>query len=222
MEDYIDNKLLPKLTKLLCEELNANKEALKGLVWHIHEANTDRDFSDLSKTLLEDIFKKHNIKKGLTLEINTPDLNLIFSLEGNPPVKRKIELKSTKSPDGTLQGSTIRNLDVNIWTIFCRRDIPKDEIEVRYGRYWRGMESSSHDLFQDRTPRPRLKFSKFQDQTEQPIMEKKTARSSLGKRYAESAINRILEGPKRHSWQDDLVKEIIIIVLEDPDKFKDI
>ena len=220
MEDYIDNKLLPKMTKILCGELNAHKEVLKGIEWHIHEANTDRDFSNLSKKLCENIFKKHNIHKGLTIEINTPDLNLIFRLEGRT-VERKIELKSTMSSNGILPGSMIMSLDPNIWTIICRRDIPNDDIEVRYGRYYLGMNVSSHEKFQDRSPRPTLNFFQFQDQTEQPNMKKTTLSSSFWKTYANSAITRILE-PQNHSWQDDLVKEIIRIVLEDPDKFRDI
>ncbi len=48
MEDYIDNKLLPKMTKNLCGELNAHKEDLKASEWHINEANTDRDFCNQS------------------------------------------------------------------------------------------------------------------------------------------------------------------------------
>ena len=113
------------------------------------------------------------------------------------------------------------SLDPNMWTIICRRDIPNDDIEVRYGRYYLGMNVSSHEKFQDRSPRPTLNFFQFQDQTEQPIMEKTTLSSSFWKTYANSAITRILE-PQNHSWQDDLVKEIIRIVLEDPDKFRDI
>ena len=79
----------------------------------------------------------------------------------------------------------------------------------------------NHEKFQDRSPRPTLNFFQFQVQTEQPIMEKKTTSSSFWKTYANSAITRILE-PQNHSWQDDLVKEIIRIVLENPNKFRDI
>jgi hypothetical protein len=38
------------------------------------------------------------------------------------------------------------------------------------------------------------------------------------KAYAKSAINRVLN-PKNHSWQDDLVKEIIREIIKDPKKF---
>ena len=46
--------------------------------------------------------------------------------------------------------------------------------------------------------------------------------TAFWKSYAESALTRVLD-PQQHSWQDDLVKEIIKIVLNNPkrfDKFK--
>ena len=113
------------------------------------------------------------------------------------------------------------SLDPNIWTIICKRDQDSNSYEIRYGRYYLGMDISSHEKFQDRSPRPSLNFYNYQKFNEKPILEKDSISSTFWKSYADSAITRILD-PKNHSWQDDLVKEIIKIVLKNPEKFKHI
>jgi hypothetical protein len=115
----------------------------------------------------------------------------------------------------------IKSLDPNIWTIMCCRADKKDKIEVRYGRYFIGMEISVYEKFQDRSPRPSLNFNKFQKYDEKPKIAITTMSKSFWTDYAKSAVKRVLE-PQQYSWQDDLVKEIIKIVLKDPKKFKDI
>ena len=115
----------------------------------------------------------------------------------------------------------IKSLDPNIWTIMCCRADLRDKIEVRYGRYFIGMEISVYEKFQDRSPRPSLNFNKFQKYNEKPKIALTTMSKSFWKDYAKSAIKRVLE-PQQYSWQDDLVKEIIKIVLKDPKKFEDI
>ena len=116
----------------------------------------------------------------------------------------------------------IKSLDPNTWTIMCCRAYNnRDKIEVRYGRYFIGMDVSEYEKFQERSPRPFLNFKKFQKHNEKPKTTTSSISNSWWKDYAKASIKRVLH-PKQKSWQDDLVKEIIKIVLKDPKKFKDI
>ena len=80
---------------------------------------------------------------------------------------------------------------------------------------------TSHDRFQDRSPRPTLIFDNFQNSNEEPITERKKKDSFFYKHYAQCAINRILN-PKSKSWQDDIILEVIKEVKKNPDRFRDI
>lgn len=218
--DLIEKKLLPNLVKQTCQKLNKNKKELKNLNWHSGESNTDLDFSNLSRSYCEQSFNEFKESKQIELEISIPDLNLTFKDSKNKNYKTKIELKSTKSVNGKIPGSTVMNLDPNVWTIMCYRS-DNNKTEVRYGRYYLGMDISEDEKFQDRSPRPSLNFFKFQKYTEDPNMKKVTKDESFWKKYATSAIRRVLK-PTNHSWQDDLIKEIIKEVLKNPNKFKNI
>ena len=91
-----------------------------------------------------------------------PDINCIFSKNGKTikVQKNKIELKSSKSH--VMPGSTIGKLDINQPLIYCYRPINADALyEIRYGQYHTAMGESDIDLFQDRTPRPQLNFTKL-------------------------------------------------------------
>ena len=112
-------------------------------------------------------------------------------------------------------------IDPNIWTIFCKRDPKKNTFEIRYGRYFNGMSFSRYEKFQERSPRPSLSFNKFQKFDEEPNIAKTKSISNFWERYAESAIERVLN-PLNHSWQDDLVKAIVKKVIKNPDLFKNI
>ena len=85
----------------------------------------------------------NNINK-LKLQIGIPDLKLKFQYK-KKIINKKIELKSTKSINSKIPGSMIKSLDPNIWTIMCCRADKKDKIEVRYGRYFIGMEISDYE-----------------------------------------------------------------------------
>ena len=220
IKQKIEDEILPKLTQETCKLLNLKKKELSELSWQSGESNTDTDFSNLSKECCIIAFKNINQIKELDLEISIPDLKLKFKYK-KKIINKKIELKSTKSINSKIPGSMIKSLDPNIWTIMCCRADRKDKIEVRYGRYFIGMEISVYEKFQDRSPRPSLNFNKFQKYNEKPKIAVTTMSKSFWKDYAKSAIKRVLE-PQQYSWQDDLVKEIIKIALKDPKKFKDI
>jgi hypothetical protein len=216
----IENFILPKLTQETCKLLNTKKNELLKLNWQTGESNTDIDFSNLSKKCCEIAFSNINDINELKLKISVPDLKLEFIYNKNTYYK-KIELKSTKSINSKIPGSMIKSLDPNTWTIMCYRAQKENEVEVRYGRYFIGMEVSPFEKFQDRSPRPSLNFIKFQKYNETPKISTTSISKNFWKDYAKAAIKRILE-PQQHSWQDDLVKEIIKLVLKNPNKFKDI
>lgn len=215
--DEID-RILPIIVKITARKLSQSTQELSTLNWHKGESNIDVEFSELAKNKCIEAFDEINSNKSLILSIEIPDLLLTFRRE-DETFLRKIELKSTKSTDRSVPGSMIMSLDPNMWTIFCLR--LKNGFEVKYGRYYLGMSRGTHDLFQDRSPRPRLKFDNYQSVDEEPNLIKKTVDESFYKHYAQTAVNRILN-PRTHSWQDNLVKEIIKIVLKKPDVFKDI
>tara|TARA_Y100001970_G_C14186451_1_gene832886 strand:+ start:121 stop:783 length:663 start_codon:yes stop_codon:yes gene_type:complete len=211
--------LMPKITKLTASKINDSQYQLSQISWHTGESNTDLGFSELAKEKCIESFNEININKELSLTVDVPDLLLTFK-RGNIHTNFKIELKSTKSNDGSVPGSMIKSLDPNMWTIFCFRK--GSEFQVRYGRYYLGMSKGTHDLFQDRSPRPRLHFENYQSVQEEPNLTETTVDKSFYKHYAKSAVNRVLDPKGRHSWQDDLTKEIIKIAITDQEKFKDI
>lgn len=215
---YIEN-LMPKLTQKTCQLIQNREAKLNSIQWHIGESNVDKEFSEFAKICCEDAFSDCNIRSKLKIQIEIPDLLLTF-LEGDTKVFRKIELKSTKSRDRSVPGSTILNLDPNIWTIFCLRTT--SGFELKYGRYHLGIEKGTHDLLQDRSPRPRLIFDNFQDPNEEPNKIKKSNDKFFYKHYAATAIERILNPKGRKSWQDDLIEEIVREVKRNPNRFKDI
>ena len=219
-EDFLENSFLPELCWETCKKLDSASEELSNISWHSGESNTDMPFSNLAKKYCLVAFSEINKDKGLKIEISVPDLNIKFEHNGKI-YNKKIELKSSKTTD-SIPGSTIRSLDPNIWTIFCFRDETNKKYEVRYGRYFKGLLPSKYEKFQDRSPRPSLNFKNFQKSSEKPDTKKTDDfTNNFWKHYALCAINRVLE-PQSHSWQDDMVKEIIKLVLKDPKKFKDI
>lgn len=221
IEQRIEEDILPLLTQETCRLLNNEQEALSEISWTSNEANLDKDFSELAKKCCETAFSKIVQVNALELEVNTPDLELTFRARDRV-IQKKIELKSTKSLRGVSLGSTILGLNPNMWTIFCLRHPNSEWFKVRYGRYHLGIEFSDSEKFQDRSPRPRIDFFKYQIPEEAP----KSEASTLGEEdiwgmYAKCAINRI-ENPSSYSWQDSLVKEIIRMVVRNPERFKNI
>ena len=214
-DKYIEEKILPELTFSTSRLLSSAHEELNLLKWTDLESNIDRDFSNLAKKYCLKAFENFKIKYKIKLSISVPDLILDFFIEGKS-YSKKIELKSTKSTSGRLRGSMIKSLDPNVWTIICKRN--GDKFSIRCGRYYLGMEFSTHEKFQDRSPRPSLNFNRFQKFDEKPITTLTNKSNAFWKSYALSALTRVLD-PKQHSWQDDLVKEIIKIVLNNPGKF---
>ena len=214
-EEIIENEILPFLTKETCKLLRNRCSDLTLVEWSRNESNIDEGFSLIAKECCKNVFSNSDYSSIFGLAIEPPDLILTFS-SNNFSIGKKIELKSTKAD--SLPGSMTMSLDPNIWTIICKRDKDNKNFKFRYGRYHLGIDIKPHEKFQDRSPRPVLYFKNFQTPDDIPNTKKVTKDSQWWKLYAEAAITRILE-PKNHSWQDDLVKEIVKIVISDPEKF---
>jgi len=221
IEQLIDQDILPFIAKRTADLLCNDQAGLKSCKWQDNESNPDTDFSNLSRDkctkALQEIMS--TLKKEIKIQIETPDLLITF----NDVYKRRIELKSTKSSNGKMPGSTIGKKDWNEWVIFCHRsDNLNDFFEIRYGRYYEGLKPSDYELFQDRTPRPSLNFNQFHKPEYSELIPKIEKQEDFYKNYATCAINRVLGTPPNKSWQDDLVKEIIKIVKNNPEDFNQI
>ncbi|WP_017292499.1 hypothetical protein [Geminocystis herdmanii] len=228
-EDFIDNVLMPQLTRETAKKLQESQLDLRQCKWAEGESNIDTDFSKLAGEKAKESFQKMIklnpiFNQKINIEISNPDIKINFKLsEYQTSIKRKIELKSgytVKENDVIILGSTIGKLDINIWLIFVLRKNNNEDFEVRYGRYYKGIKVTENELFQDRTPRPKISFNEYQTVEELPdtqLMEKDEAWIN---KYAESAVYRIInesKSSKNYSWQDDLVIEILRIVLKNDD-----
>lgn len=200
-EDFIDQDLMPKLTRQIATKLQNSQEELQQCKWAEGEANTDTDFSYLAgqkaQNIFQDIINLYPLfKNKITIEVQSPDLKIFFKiLDSKITVKRKIELKSgytEKGHDVIIPGSTIGKLDINIWVIFVLRKNNNQQFDIRYGRYYKGLKITENDLFQDRTPRPRLAWSGFQKIEDNPDDKVVDKDKEWIKRYAQVAVNRII------------------------------
>lgn len=121
--------------------------------------------------------------------------------------KNKIELKSSKTY--LIPGSTIGKLDINQPLIYCHRPINNEKIfEIRYGQYFNAMGDTDIDLFQDRTPRPSLNFTKLFTTNHPTIYYIDNKKDEWVSHYGVCAVNR-LKRKVTSSWQDHLTKCII-------------
>ncbi|NJL89754.1 MAG: hypothetical protein HC916_08125 [Coleofasciculaceae cyanobacterium SM2_1_6] len=207
-QKFIDLQLLPLLVQQTTQLLEAASDQLSQIQWTDSEANTDSGFSKLACQKFEEAFHQSDCLNIRLLETKTPDIQIIFIDDQDSQFRKKIELKSCKNSKsrvaGIIPGSTISKLDLNTWVIFCRRSLNNSKFEFRYGRYYLGITLGETDLFQDRSPRPRLSWDKYQRTDEIPKVELIVKDKEWVKRYARAAINRIFRGSK--SWQDDLVR----------------
>lgn len=221
-ENYLDETVMPFLAQKTAQLLDHAADELAKIKWADSEANLDSGFSQLASQKCKDAFASLAFNKNLVLlSVENPDLRLQFHLDGHL-YQRDIELKSGKNrgkQDCSIPGSTFGGLDLNKWVIFCLKDNANQKCHIRYGRYYLGMNRGEYERFQDRTPRPHLTWSQYQEPNSPPIMEKvnnEEKENNWIKTFARAAVNRVLEPEKTsHSWQDDLVEEIILIAYTD-------
>ena len=71
-EEFIEDEILPYLTKEICIMLNENKDELKKIIWNDNESNVDGGFSIVAKKYCEIAFKKLGFPYELA--VDTPDI----------------------------------------------------------------------------------------------------------------------------------------------------
>jgi hypothetical protein len=219
-----NNKILLEVAALTATLLNEKQEKLQQCKWSDGESNTDTDFSELACRCVEEtwlqIKQKYPQLNDIGVVAAAPDINCTFSKNGkNIKIpKTKIELKSSKG--NTMPGSTIGKLDINQPLIYCRRPKNTDEpYEVRYGQYHMAMGDSDVDLFQDRTPRPPINFTKLTTSNSEIVYSEKK-KDDWVSHYGKCAVNRLTQ-PSSASWQDALTKSILFEAVKDINSFEE-
>jgi hypothetical protein len=219
-----NNKILLEVAALTATLLNEKQDKLQHCKWSDGESNTDTDFSELACRCVEEtwlqIKQKYPQLNDIGVVAAAPDINCTFSKNGkNIKIpKTKIELKSSKG--NTMPGSTIGKLDINQPLIYCRRPKNTDEpYEVRYGQYHMAMGDSDVDLFQDRTPRPPINFTKLTTSNSEIVYSEKK-KDDWVSHYGKCAVNRLTQ-PSSASWQDALTKSILFEAVKDINSFEE-
>ena len=207
------------LTQYTAKILISKEKELEKIKWTDSEANIDSEFSKLAceccKEAYVEIKKKYIEFTDINIQVKIPDINITFLKDENFITKGKIELKSGKGK-GIIPGSTIGTLDINEPVIFCLRNETKKTFDIRYEQYHNCIGESKIDMFQDRTPRPKVNFQKMKKINEQCNYIKKDKNDWID-HYADCAINRINNKTEKSnkSWQDDLIKKIKSLCVKD-------
>ena len=223
-------ELLLEIAAVTAGKLSENQEQLQQCKWTDGESNTDTDFSELACKCAEEAWvcvrEQYPLLTTITMTASIPDINCTFSKNEIPikVPKTKIELKSSKSR--VMPGSTIGRLDINQPLIYCYRPKPAPTdygfYEIRYGQYHTAMGESGLDLFQDRTPRPQLNFTKlFPSSQTEPVYSNKK-RDAWISHYGNCAVNRLNCAAVSYSWQDSLTKSIIYEALQNIETMEDL
>ena len=212
-----NNKILLEVAALTTALLNEKQELLRQCKWSDGESNTDTDFSELACRCVEQVWlqikQKYPQLGAIAVSAAAPDINCTFSKNGkNIKIpKTKIELKSSKG--NTMPGSTIGKLDINQPLIYCRR--PKNvDTDEPY--------ESDVDLFQDRTPRPPINFTKLSSSSSlnSEVVYSEKKKDDWVSHYGKCAINRLSQ-PSSASWQDALTKIILFEAVKDINSFEE-
>ena len=213
--DLLWEKVCMPLAQKTAQILVTKKDALKNIKWTDGESNTDSGFSTLACESckeawehIKDVFPEY---KDLYLKLETPDINISFSKGSEIITKGKIELKSSKGK-GVIPGSTIGSLDINEPVIFCLRNESGETFDFRYHQYHSCIGETDRDMFQDRTPRPRVNFHKMMDIARSVEYNQKETGDWV-EHYAKCALVRIKTQSK--SWQDDLVTKIVNLFIKE-------
>lgn len=214
-------KICMPLTQHTAKILLSKQKELEKIRWTDSEANIDSEFSKLAceccKEAYNEIKKKYTEFNDVNIQVKIPDINIIFLKDENIITKGKIELKSGKGK-GIIPGSTIGTLNINEPVIFCLRNETKKTFDIRYDQYYNCIGESQIDMFQDRTPRPKVNFQKMKKIDEECNYIQKEKNDWIN-HYAECAIYRINNTEKStnnstKSWQDELIEKIKIMCIK--------
>ena len=222
----LNDKLLLEIAAEITNKLNEKQEQLKQCKWTDGESNTDTDFSELACKCAEEAWmclkQKYQLFSMINMTASIPDIICTFSKNGKTIkiLKNKIELKSSKNH--VMPGSTIGKLDINQPLIYCYRPKNADHpYEIRYGQYHTAMGESDIDLFQDRTPRPQLNFTKLFPCSQNEIIYSNKKKDAWVLHYGKCAVNR-LNNSVSYSWQDSLTKSILYEALQNIETMDDL
>jgi len=198
-----------KIAQATVQILESKTDELQNIRWSIGEANTDVDYSNLACRCAEEAWERVKAKfpdySTTLLKASSPDIHLNFINNGTTVLEGKIELKSRTT--SIVLGSTIKGLDINQPVIYCMRNVKKGTFEFRYAQYFMCMGKTSTDLFQDRTPRPDVNFTKMYTSAQDVECEEKEKENWI-QYYVDCALYRINTPNTPVSWQDDLTRGI--------------
>lgn len=212
------SNITDELMYILCIEttklLQLEQEKLNNIQWVNGEANIDTEYSQLACECCcnaWDIIKQDK-HRSINIHCENPDITIKFIYPDGSTIGKKIELKSSKR--NKMPGSTINTLDINQPLIYCLRPSKHNNIyKIRCAQYHVAMgDSSFNDLFQDRTPRPLINFAKMNDI---PTAFELKEKAHWITHYADCALHRINDTSLQKSWQDDLVKNIKLKVIQE-------
>jgi hypothetical protein len=106
--------------------------------------------------------------------------------------------------------------------IYCYRPKNADTpYEIRYGQYHTAMGESDIDLFQDRTPRPQLNFTKLFRSSQMEVIYSNKEKDAWIPHYAKCAVTRLTRNVS-YSWQDPLTKSIIHEAIKNIEMMEDL
>lgn len=222
----LNYKLLLEIAAKTSSNLSEKQEELQQCKWADGESNTDTDFSEIACKCAENawicIKRDYPLLNMITMTALIPDINCEFSKNGKTikVLKNKIELKSSKSK--VMPGSTIGKLDINQPLIYCYRPTNVNSpYEIRYGQYHTAMGETDIDLFQDRTPRPQLNFTKLIPSSQMEVIYSNTKKDAWISHYGKCAVNRLKHNVS-YSWQDSLTKSILYEALQNIESMEDL
>ena len=210
--------LMMDLTQKTAQLLATSQEELKTIQWKEGEANLDTGYSRLACSLSQKAWAmmqcEHDMHE-IEMVATPPDINCTFSMTNattGPIASHKIELKSSNGSN-TIPGSCIGTMDINQCVIFCKRHkSPNIIYEFSWGQLHQLYNlTNDRALFQDRTPRPQANFERLYSSDFPQLYQEKPQLNDWIAYYAKCAVNRAHAG-ENHSWQDDLVRQIIALV----------
>ena len=213
-----NNDVLMVLTQKTAAHLSNHQEKLRNICWSDGEANLDTEYSQLAcrccTTAWLDFQLENPCFTGISIECQSPDINITFSEPDAEPKKFKIELKSCKGEKLAL-GSTIGTLNPNIPLIYCLRQ-PDGTCRIRWSQYHVAMNMGPMDTFNDRTPRPPVIFDRMNEITQENVRFVEVP-NPQGRwyipHYAECALRRINNG--KNTWQDEMIRHLKQMIIRE-------
>ena len=213
--------------------LFTDQDGVSKITWTNGESNLDTEYSALACRFAEEEWRKlRNNKRdfeNIEMKASHPDITCCFYLKHDDKEKitflcppQKIELKS--SMNTSLPGSTSKNLDVSIPIIYCLRPSNKKKcsgsnmFQFECGQYIDSMlERGEYDMFQDRSPRPRISLFSLQKASTKVFKETTFPFTDYIEHLATCALKRIHSSHRKcvkTSWQDTLVENIVKLLLK--------